>query len=164
MFQLPRANSLRYGWKISNFSLNFFLHRTHRTSLNWKFSADPDSGVKSWWPTSGSSGIQPRRAAVCRDERVLLLMILYILDIGAVLLSCWSKFQYTHGLEPIREQPIWVPIGTRSTSLQYITPTWGPPAFCMDGSGTGSCNAYAVKSRNFFHNVFRQHYKAQWAL
>ena len=62
---------------------NFFPLWTHSTSLNWKFSSDPDSGVKSWWPTSGSSGIQPRRAAVCRDERVLLLMILYILDIGS---------------------------------------------------------------------------------
>ena len=62
---------------------NFSPLWTHSTSLNWKFCPDPDSGVKSWWPTSGSSGIQPRRAAVCRDLRVLLLMILYILDIGS---------------------------------------------------------------------------------
>ena len=32
----------------------------HRLSLDWKFCADPDFGLASWWPTSGSFAIQPR--------------------------------------------------------------------------------------------------------
>ena len=37
-----------------------------------------------------------------------------------------------------------VPISTRGNTLQYITPTWGPPTFCMDGTGRGRAGVFFV--------------------
>ena len=57
-----------------------------------------------------------------------------------------------------------VPIGTVGTVLPYITPTWGPPTFCMDWTRRGRFPTYATKPKSFSANVFRQCYKARWAL
>ena len=57
-----------------------------------------------------------------------------------------------------------VPIGTVDRVFPYITPTWGPPTFCMDWAGKGHCPKYAAKLRSFSANVFRQHHKAHRAL
>ena len=42
-----------------------------------------------------------------------------------------------------------VPIGTQGTILPYITPTWGPPTFCMDWVGTGRSPTFYKNPEDF---------------
>ena len=43
-----------------------------------------------------------------------------------------------------------VPISTRRNILQYITPTWGPPTFCMDGTDRGRSPGSLSKKKKLF--------------